>query len=438
MGDEPTSTPALEETTGAQLVSAGTSELSRPASLPKTYATYRTMRLHPTIALARAFSSAPIIAGDWLIESDDEIDDELVQFIQKQMFPIREQLLATAMHGTTDFGWQGWEKVFEEKDGRIVLKKAKPLLQDITKIMVDPTTGAFIGFQQADANGREFLLPIDNSLLISARVEGTQWHGEALMENARKWYNRHNEADKVSADYDRKVAGANVIVHYPTGSSVTIKDGPKEDNGVVAKRILAAMEGTGGVVIPNVLHKHIEKLNKEAKEQAGWRIEILSDGVPKQYAFVPRLQYIDRMLVRAFHLPERAVLEGAFGTKADASTHADLALVVMELAHADITRHINWHLVDQLLALNWGDEFRSTVRLVAAPLSDEKLAYLRDIYKSILANATLALEEGQQIDTDGIKDAIGVPKAAEIADGFSPEDGSVDDALKDARNDDAA
>lgn len=437
MADEPTLTPALEEVTGAQLVSAGTGELARPASLPKTYATYRTMRLHPTIALARAFSSAPVIAGSWLIESDDDIDDELVQFIQKQLFPIREQLLTTALSGQIDFGWQGWEKIFEEKDGRIVLKKAKPLLQDITKIIVDPATGAFIGFQQTDASGKDFILPIDNSLLISARVEGTQWHGQSLMENARKWYNRHTEADAVAANYDRKVAGANVIVHYPVGESKDAS-GNMTDNGELAKTILAAMEGTGGVIIPNVLHKHIEKLNKEAKENVGWRIEILSDGVPKEYAFVPRLQYLDKLIVRAFLLPERAVLEAQFGTKADAGVHAGLALTVMELIHLDITRHINWYVVDQLLAINWGDEFRSTVRLVVAPLSDEKLSYLREIYKSILANQTLALEEGPLIDTDAMKEAVGVPKSLEVADSFSPGDGSADDVLKEVRNDAAA
>lgn len=415
MSDEPIAMPNLEEITGAQLVTGGSTDLAQV--LPKSYATYRAMRSDPTIALARALSVAPIVGGEWAVEADDKALDEDVEFIRSQMMPIREPLIETAMYGGIDFGWQPYEKVFAYDSlntKRVIIRKVKPLLHDITKIQVDKTTGVFAGFSQKDSEGNDQLLPIDNALLIPFRVEGTQWHGQSLMENARGVFNNWNITNKVAARYDKRVAGANFVVKYPQGSSKN-SAGAILNNEELAKDLIAALEGTGSVIIPNIMSAHVEKMNKEALDKYGWHIDILSDGVPKQYAFVPRLRFLDVQKVRALLIPERAVLEGVFGTKAEAGAHADIALTHMELLHKHITRFVNWYIVDQLLAINFGDDKRGTIRLVAAPLADQKRAYLQEVYAEILKNPTGFLEELQNLNTDGLKDTLGIPKATEVA-----------------------
>lgn len=431
MPDDVTVQPALEEITGTQLVaSSGSNELSK--SLPKSYATYRTMRTDPTLAMARALSAAPVIAGEWSVEADDDVDKERVSFVQSQLMPLRELIVEPAMLGGIDFGWQGFEKVFaySEKEGRIIIRKVKPLLHDLTKILIDKDTGVFAGFSQVTPDGRDVLLPLDNSLLISFRVEGTQWHGQSLMENARDTYTRWNETNDVAARYDRKVAGANYVIHYPLGTSKDA-DGNLTDNAELAKALLAALEGTGNIIIPNVMSAHIENLNKEALDKFGWKIELLSDGVPKQYAFVPRLRFLDIQKVRALLFPERAILEGQFGTKAEAAEHGDVALTQMEITGRLITRYVNWYLVDQLLAVNFGNDARGTVRLVSAPLSDVDRQYQKDVYDKILTNQAGFLGEYQNIDTDALKDGLKIPKSAEVAgvDDRSDDDGPDSDTI---------
>ena len=87
----------------------------------------------------------------------------------------------------------------------------------------------------------------------------------------------------------------------------------------------------------------------------------------------------------------------------------------MELMDQSITRTINWHLVDQLLALNWGDKARGTVRLVSAPLDDDKKKIILDVYKSILADPSGFLEEFGTLDTDAMKDLLKLPKTKQVA-----------------------
>ena len=48
---------------------------------------------------------------------------------------------------------------------------------------------------------------------------------------------------------------------------------------------------------------------------------------------------------------------------------------------------------------------------MAAPIRDAKLQYVRDVYTAFLTDPNGFLEESGQIDTDAIKDLLGVPKA---------------------------
>lgn len=384
-----------------------------------TYATYRKMRKHPTIALGRALASAPVVAADWSIESDDDVDGSITSFIQDQFHPIREGFVQAAMNGGIDFGWQPWEKVFETDivDGRqrLVIRKFKPLIQDNTDILTDEQ-GRFLGFRQGDLT-----LDVANCLLIPFRVEGTQWDGYPLLENARETWNQWRDANDGAARYDRKIAGSHFIVYYPDGKSEDAS-GAVRANHEIAQSIIHALESSGSVAIPTIMTDYVDNLNQQVSGLA-WKIEILEDRGGRQPTFIERLNYLDKLLVRALLLPERAAMEGEHGTKAEAGEHIDLAMTVAELTHRHITRHVNWYAVDQLLALNWGDEMRGKVRLVASPIVDTKMAFLREVYQAVLQSPSGFVAEFGTMDTDSIKDLLGVPKAEEIATGDDPLEG---------------
>jgi hypothetical protein len=393
-----------KEITGKQVV-AGTvgGVIGGSSPLPASYETYRKMRKHPTIALARALSVAPIIAAEWSVEAKEDVSAEIKSWVEDQFFPIRELYIETCLYGGIDFGHAMFEKVFgyDGEAGQIVLKKLKPLLQDNTTILTHSDTGAFLGFRQGTVE-----VPLESCLLVNFRVEGTNWYGEPLLENCRETWNKWNKADDGAARYDAKVAGSHWVVHYPVGTSLNSM-GQEKPNSDLASELLKTLESSGSIMVPEVADV-VSSLEKN-----GWRIELLSDNGSRQPGFIDRENYLDKLLVRGLLMPERAMMEGQYGTKAEAGAHIDLALTLAENDHKRITRFANWYLLNDLLVLNFGQSYRGKAWLKPSPIADDSKLILKDLYAAILANPTGFLEEYGQIDTNSIKDLLKIPKRQE-------------------------
>ena len=370
------------------------------------YAKYRRMRRDPTIALARDLIMAPVLVSDWKVESRDDAPEGAKDFISDQMMPIRLHLLRTAIAGGVDFGWQPYEKVFAVREGRIVLHKLKALLQDLTTIVVVEKTGAFAGLRQ---DRERVSLELERCLLLSMNVEGTDWYGEPLMIRAEQAYDEWLVTNDGAKRYDAKIAGSHWVVHYPIGTSTI--GGQEVDNFQVAQNLLSTMEASGAIAVPRWLEDFVDDVTKDKVD--AWRIELLTDSGNAKASFVDRQRYLDALKVRAFGLPERAVLEGEFGTKAEAEAHASFAITGMELRHRLICQDLNWHLVNQLLRLNWGPDAESTVYIEPVPLTDPALLWLRKLYLTILSNPESFMTELDTIDSENLKDKVGVPTVPE-------------------------
>jgi hypothetical protein len=76
---------------------------------------------------------------------------------------------------------------------------------------------------------------------------------------------------------------------------------------------------------------------------------------------------------------------------------------------------VNEQVVDSLIALNYGSAWVGSVRLAAAPLVDSQIAFLQQLYSSIIINPAGFAEEFGNVDTDSLKDRLGVPKASQVA-----------------------
>ena len=432
-----TTKDTIPEVTAAQILSVPfTGEL--PSALPKSPATYRAIRKHPTVALGRALTVAPVVSAGWSVESDEDANEEMVDFIRANFASVRDQFIQTAMENGIDYGWSPFEQVFTLKEGRVHLHKLKSLLVDITTIMVDPATGAYDGFLQKDpATQKPVYVPVEQTLLVPFRVEGTNWYGESLLENLREDFDWYNETKKGARRYDKKIAGSHWIIYYPEGTSNY--NGTLLDNATIANNLLQTLSASGAVAIPRskqALQGLNQKLLEEAGLHAGWEITLLTDS-GKQASFNERFGYIDKLFLRGLIMPERAVIEGEFGTKAEATEHADIALTHMQLIHEHITRLMNWHSVDRLLALNWGEEARGTVWLNPVPLSDIKLEYLRKVYTALLSNSDGALAELDSVDWEAVRESLGIP----TNDSADPqkrtttevdEDADIDPAIREA------
>jgi hypothetical protein len=377
----------------------GNNELPHTIS-PARYSTYRAMRKDPTIALARTLVVAPVLASSWSIEAEQDAPDGAQEFVNEQMQPIRMHLLRTAMLGGIDYGWQSYEKVFEMTGSEIRIKKLKPLLQDYTLILIEEETGAFAGLKNY-----EVTLDVAQCLLLSFDVEGTDWYGYPLMENVRNAYDEWNEVNNGAKRYDKKVAGSHWVVHYPDG--VSLLEGAEVDNYEVAKSLINNLQASGAIAVPRKVEEFVDDLNKDAPD--AWRIELLSDSGTSKASFIDRMKYLDALKVRGLGMPERAILEGEFGTKAEAEAHADFAIVNMELRHKMVVQDVNWHYVNQLLRFNYGPDVENKVYIQPAPIADLALQYLRDVYTSILTSPEGFVQEIERIDLEAMKDKLGIP-----------------------------
>jgi hypothetical protein len=382
-------------------------------SFSLTFQKIRKMRRHPTIKLVRQLVLAPVISAHWSIEEKEGVAPEgAKEFIKDQLMPLREDLLRTTFLGCLDYGFQPYEKIFKiRKDNMICLKHVKPLLQDLTICVVDEYDGSYQGLKQNDVQGNEVYLTPETALWMAFDVEGTNWYGEGVFEAIEPVYDLWEGVNKAADRYDTKVAGSHWVVHYPVGES--IYEGTKVNNEVIANKILNSLESSGKIAVPRQVEGFIDELNKDSPN--AWQIELLTHHSTAATDFTVRLKYCDALLVRCFGVPERSVLEGQHGTKAEASSHADAAIVIMGMRHSFAVQAYNKGLVDHLLRLNYGPDAEGSVYIVPSPIDNDLRRQLAKVYETILKDPTGFVNELESLDLGAIRNLLGVPFFAEGA-----------------------
>lgn len=370
------------------------------------------MRRDPTIALARLLSLAPFYVASWTTEADADAPEGAEEFIGEELQRHRLHLIEHMIHGTIDWGWQAFEKVYKLKEvngyKRAYVSWYKPLTQYNSLILVDPHTGSFEGIRQTDTFTGQDVDLFRNELLFHAiNVEGTNWYGEAIMLAAHEAWAHWSQVEYGANRYDQKIAGSHWVVYYPPGQS--LYGGVETDNLEIAKIVLAKLEASGSVVVPNDVQKFVSGLEDLGNKSRSWDIQLLTDGGSGSVAYLERQKYFDILKVRAFGFPERAILEGQHGTKAEAGEHGDLALTMAEMRHQQCIEQINLQDVNALLRINWGPEAENTVRIKVESISEDNRALLRTIYDRVLADPEIGPDEIRQLDLAGIRDQLRLP-----------------------------
>jgi len=390
-----------KEITGSQTISYsfGQSTLSRASyAQTGTYTQLRALRKDPTIALARGLLVSTIQAGSWNIEADEDVQDDLREFIE-HILPLRDSFLYNCIAlGRVDFGWIGFEKLFTTNGERIQLAGLKPLLHDMTTILVTGN-GKFSGFRQNPLSGTPIDVPVEKSFHIAFDIEAGNLYGYPLLENVRATMDMWDESNDGARRYDKKLAGTHWVVKYPPGTGTV--DGVNKDNGEIAALLLAALESSGSVAIPTTAATVLqEMINAEVADLYAWHVDLLEDAGQKQSSFIDRLKYLDTLKVRGLLLPERAILEGQFGTKAEAGEHGDMMITNMEQIDKIIVEMVNEQIVNQIVELNYGPEMVGKIWLTALPLIDEQITFLREIYKKV---------SDPNLDLETLKDKLDLP-----------------------------
>ena len=375
------------------------------------YSMYRRMMRHPTLRLAYAFVTAPIISSGWSVEADDDADERAVELISDVFTPARSFLLQQACRSIY-YGHQCFEKVWAvDEDGRYVIKRFKPLLPDLTEVIVDEF-GNRIGLKN-----RGVVLNAGQMMQISNDVEADYWYGRSRLENVREFvWGQWCATQKKLETFQSKAAGVLPIVTYPEGNGVD-KNGAAEPNWRKADMVLNSLGRAAGVTIPNMLAPWAEDVIRgggDVKELMAWKVQFLEAAAGHGAEFITVLSYDDKLLVRGMLAPERAILEGQYGTKAEAETHGDVGIAVADQTLHEIVSQINEQSVNDVLRTNFGESQVGKVYLKASPLIDEAKSMIREIVKATYVGAPdLARVD---LSFDAMNDQLGLPKAQETID----------------------
>lgn len=368
----------------------------------------REMRRDATLGFVRDLYMAPILASEWTVVSEDPVYADAVDMLYRALVPRKNKIMRNVLRGLLDFGWQGFERVQElNEDGQVTLKQLKPLLQDFTDILVDEH-GEFVGMRNTGAGASSPVeLATDECLLLCRDVEGTNWYGEAMMYRAERAYDSWLECDDAARRFDTKIAGAHWVIYYPVGT--TMMNGVDTDNFEIASNMLKALESSGKIVVPNAVAAWVNDLNNLDASKMAWRVELISASGSAESSFVGRQKYLDALKARAIGIPERAIFEGQFGTKAEAEAHADFAIDNIEMGHVEALEQLNEQVSDPLLELNYGPEYRGRVMVKASPLSDWKRAQLRNMYMEYFRSEPGLAEEIDNVDWDAVREQLSIP-----------------------------
>ena len=418
------------DNSGPQLISTQSisdqGELSSPISgVAQRYRLVREMADHPTIKLARYLCIAPALASDWSVSIADGLDPAVQELVKEQIFPHKAQFLERALLGMVDFGWAPFEFVWNGYD----LDRIKPLLHDITTILVDAKTGDLAGLKQeqqgASALGLkdEVIIDTPKAVVVAQGVEGTNWYGKADSDAAIHYYKRWKEVDVTAARHDEKVAGAHWIIHFPVGTSRI--NGEEIDNGEIAKKLLASLVASGGVTIPTSVSAHLHDMEGDKSARA-WEIELIESSSAAASAYETRLKYIDSAMVRAYLQPERTLTEGKNGTKAESSVHQSVALTMVQHRHAIALQQLVRQAVNPLVEAHFGPDYINKVLIESESLDSDKQQFVREVYKAILDRPDGSLLEIPEIDMGQLRDVVGIPALSGerdtlISEPFQPE-----------------
>lgn len=364
----------------------------------------REMRRDPTIRLARLMVRAPILSTPWSVECDDASLQGAANEIVSMVEPHRFKILQSATMGLIDFGWQAYEKVFEIRDGYFKLKRLKPLLQDCTRIVIDEDGNIAGVINEVEDDKVE--LDTTYAMVLNMDTECDYHYGLSYMASVERSYDSALRIMRCADVYDKKIAGAHWVIYFPDGKSNY--NGEEVTNDVIAKDLINKLENSGSFAIPYQVRDVLEQLNDNKPGDQAWVVD-LKESTGSGANFEERLGRCDREKVRAFGLPERSILEGQFGTKAEADSHADFAIVGIELLHYSIVQQVNTQLIDQLVRLNFGEQYVGKIYLKNQPLSDASKAFLQSVYQTILSNNDGFLNELSSIDFGAIRDRLSIP-----------------------------
>jgi len=191
--------PSVDEigATGTQTFGGQLMQMDYNVTLqgPQGYAEYDKMRLSDgQVKAALTVIKLPLLNADWYVEpaSDSPLDKEIAERLERGLkeemtTPWQAMLRQILLH--LDYGSMPFEKVWEVRDGLVMLRKLAPRLpRTITQWLIDEK-GGLAGIKQGasfSSGWKEVDIPVEKLLVFVNELEGSNWRGISILRAAWK------------------------------------------------------------------------------------------------------------------------------------------------------------------------------------------------------------------------------------------------------------
>lgn len=371
-----------------------------------SYDTFRRMKLHPVIALGTSIATAPILASSWDYVEKQNAPAGAVDLIRDMFEPLKSWLTWNSIQALI-FGWAPFEKRWTEKDGKIIVDKLKPLLVDSTRILIDKSTGSFVGLS---ADNGATTLGIGKSFVYSHQMTCSDMFGFSRYMCVKDVWAKHNFTSQKCSEYLKKCAAVLFILHYPEGSS-TDAQGRTITNLAAASQLSAQLGNANSIAMSNTLYPGMEAMlssGASPEKLAAWRIELLETSSSHGQEFTSLMEYYDKLILRGLLVPESVALTGTHGNQATASEHADISLSIADQTVRELLLHVNQYITNQVLTLNYGPKAENTVCVVGEPIISDKKNLYKEIIRMLFSpqNTTMT---AAWLDIGAMLESLGIP-----------------------------
>lgn len=299
-----------------------------------------------TVAAVLKAIKLPILQAEWQVESgdaQDETQNEIADFVRRNLEKLEggfTQFLRESM-GYLDFGFYYFEKVYQVKDGMIVIKKLAPRLPSAHSLWrtSDPEVPGVTQFLPTVPEGKKDFkinpeIPMSKLVLFTNNKEGDNWEGVSVLRTAYKhWYMKDALYRIATIKLER---GAGILkITLPDGATPTDRTNARElgENFKVNEQAY--------IVVPG-------------KE---WNVELMTAGIADQSgASAETINHHNREItlnILAQFLDLGSGSTGSYALSKDQTDFFGLSLRAIADYMAGV---LNDQLIKELVDLNFGEQ----------------------------------------------------------------------------------
>ena len=357
------------------------------------YGTYRIMRLHPTLTIARNAVLDPIRANQWTIKGkQQDTNPDWIKFVSDQVLLQRSTVISHCLTAP-EFGCAAFEKRWKIVDGKRVITLF-PLKIEWTTIYTTPT-GEFAGIinmpSSSGIGGSAYmpneLLGPQYSLVVTHDMDAGNLCGQSRYEAAYDAWCDWQWTRLDMAKLRGKLANIIPMLKFPPGS--TMLNGKDVDNAIIAQNILSNLGSGRGVALPSVdFSTDAIQDNPKLASTSLWELTFYDAGTysAAQAGMIETSKYYDNMMAYAWKIRPQQIFDAQNGTKAQAGTHTDSASVDPEQLDNEIAEQLNRQWVDDILLHNFGPDAVGQVFIKPQPLSNPTVEFKQTMISALISS----------------------------------------------------